>query len=148
MRSETIEWWTKPPGVYTFNPALAAERYTEGEKKVALAKGVGRVSEASLDKGRPPRTWCDIPRENSRSKERAYSEVKHPAMKPLMLCERLIAVHSNPGDRVVIPFAGSGSEIITAAKLGREVVGYETDGSYIELMRARFAGHNIAVEFL
>ena len=49
VRSETIEWWSKPPGVHTFNPALAAERYTPDEKKVALAKGVGRVSEASLD---------------------------------------------------------------------------------------------------
>lgn len=148
VRSETIEWWTKPPGVHTFNPALAAERYTDDEKRVALAKGVGRVSEASLNKGRPPRTWCDIPRENSRSKERSYSDVKHPSMKPLMLCERLIAVHSNAGDRVIIPFAGSGSEVLTAAKLGREVLGYETEASYIELMRARFAGHGITVEFL
>ena len=85
-----------------------------------MAKGVGRVNEASLDKGRPPRTWCDIPRENSRSKERGYSDVKHPSMKPLMLCERLIAVHSNAGDRVIIPFAGSGSEVLTGAKLGRD----------------------------
>lgn len=147
VRSEIIEWWTKPPGVHTFNPALAAERYTEDEKRVAMAKGVGRVNEASLDKGRPPRTWCDIPRENSRSKERGYSEVKHPSMKPLMLCERLVAVHSNPGDRVIIPFAGSGSEVLMAAKLGREVIGYETDASYIELMKARFAGHGVTVEF-
>lgn len=147
VRSETIEWWTKPPGVHTFNPALAAERYTDAEKQVAMSKGVGRVSETSLDKGRPPRTWCDIPRENSRSKERGYSEVKHPSMKPLMLCERLIAVHSNTADRVLVPFAGSGSEVLTAAKLSREVVGYETDASYIELMKARFAGHGVAVEF-
>jgi len=148
VRSETIEWWTKPPGVHTFNPALAAERYTEDEKRVAMAKGVGRVSEASLDKGRPPRTWADIPRENSRSKERGYSDIKHPSMKPLMLCERLVAVHSNPGDRVIVPFAGSGSEVLTAAKLGREVTGFETDASYVELMKARFAGHGVKVDFL
>jgi len=69
-------------------------------------------------------------------------------MKPLMLCERLIAVHSNAADRVIIPFAGSGSEVLTAAKLGREVVGYETDASYVELMKARFAAHGVTVEFL
>jgi DNA modification methylase len=146
VRSEIIEWWTKPPGMHTFNPALAAERYSEDEKRVALAKGVGRVSEASLNKGRPPRTWADVPRENSRSKERQYSDVKHPSMKPLMLCERLIAVHSNSADRVIVPFAGSGSEVLTAAKLGREVVGFETESDYIELMRARFQGHGINVE--
>ena len=74
VRSETIEWWVKSPGLSTFNPTLAAERYTEEDKREALAKGVGRVNEASLDKGRPPRTWFDIPRENSRSKERALRQ--------------------------------------------------------------------------
>ncbi len=145
VRSETVEWWTKKPGIPTFNPALAAERYTPEDKKIAMAKGVGRVSEASLDKGRPPRTWCDIPRENSRSKERAYG--KHPSMKPLMLCERLIGVHSADADRIVVPFAGSGSEVLTAAKLGREVVGFETEDDYIALMRARFDGHLVKAEF-
>jgi DNA modification methylase len=145
VRSETIEWWTKPPGLPTFNPALAAERYSEEDKKVALAKGIGRVSAESLDKGRPPRTWCDIPRENSRSKERQYG--KHPSMKPLMLCERLINVHSNSADCVIIPFAGSGSEVLQAAKLGREVIGFETQDEYITLMRARFEGHSVDVAF-
>lgn len=146
VRNEIIEWWTKTPGVHTFNPELATDRYSDAEKQVALAKGVGRVSEASLNKGRPPRTWVDIPRENSRSKERSYSDVKHPSMKPLMLCERLIAVHSNPYDRVIIPFAGSGSEVLTAARLGREVVGFETEGDYIKLMTARFQSHGVAVD--
>lgn len=100
VRSELIEWWVKPAGVRTFHPELATERYSEEDKRAALAKGVGRVSEASIDKGRPPReyththtqtptvihctynacvsagTWVDIPRENSRSKERQYG--KHP----------------------------------------------------------------------
>ena len=141
VRSETIEWWTKSPGHLTFNPTLAAERYSEQDKKTALAKGVGRVSEASLDKGRPPRTWFDIPRENSRSKERQYG--KHPSMKPMTLAERLINVHTNSGDRVVVPFAGSGSEVLVAAKLGRESVGFETDDDYLKLMVKRFEGHGV-----
>jgi len=145
VRSELIEWWVKPPGTCTFNPALAAERYSDVDKKIAMAKGIGRVTETSLDRGRPPRTWCDIPRENSRSKERQYG--KHPSIKPLMLCERLIGVHSSGVDRVVIPFAGSGSEVLTAAKLGREVVGFETEAEYVELMRRRFQGHGVVAEF-
>ena len=141
VRSETIEWWTKAPGISTFNPTLAAERYSEQDKKTALAKGVGRVNEASLDKGRPPRTWFDIPRENSRSKERQYG--KHPSMKPMTLAERLINVHTNSGDRVLVPFAGSGSELLVAAKLGRESVGFETDDDYLKLMVKRFEGHGV-----
>lgn len=145
VRSETIEWWIKTPGMPTFHPELAAERYTDEDKKIALSKGVGRVTETSLDKGRPPRTWCSIPRENSRSSERKYG--KHPAIKPLMLCERLIGVHSSGADRVLVPFAGSGSEVLTAAKLGREVVAFETEVDYIAMMKARMAGHAVDVEF-
>ena len=141
VRSEAIEWWGKMPGVTVFNPALAAERYSEEDKRAALAKGVGRVNEASLDKGRPPRTWFDIPRENSRSRERQHG--KHPSMKPMVLAERLLNVHTNPGDRVVVPFAGSGSEVLVAAKLGREVVGFETESTYVQMMNSRFAAHGI-----
>lgn len=140
VRHEIVEWWTKP-GQPTFNAAFGAEMYTDEDKKVALAKGVGRVTEEALDRGRPPRTWCEIPRENSRSRERAYG--KHPAMKPLDICERFIQVHSNPADLVIIPFAGSGSEVLTAAKLGREAVGFETHTEYIELVKKRFAGHSV-----
>lgn len=141
VRSETIEWWTKTPGHSTFNATLAAERYTEEDKKTALAKGVGRVSEASLDKGRPPRTWFDIPRENSRSKERSYG--RHPSMKPMPLAERLINVHTNHGDTVIVPFVGSGSELLVAAKLGREAIGFETEDEYIKLIIKRFEGHTV-----
>eukprot|EP00965_Chrysotila_dentata_P159200 5258841-Pleurochrysis_carterae.AAC.2 len=31
------------------------------QKAVALAKGIGRVTEASLSQGRPPRNWWEIP---------------------------------------------------------------------------------------
>ena len=116
--------------------------YTDEDKRVALAKGVGRVTEEALDRGRPPRTWVgDIPRENSRSRERQYG--KHPSMKPIALCERFIQVHSNRSDIVVVPFCGSGSELLTASKLGREAVGFETHDEYVELMRKRFQGHGV-----
>ncbi len=87
----------------------------------------------------------DIPRENSRSRERQYG--KHPSMKPLLLAERLINVHTNPGDIVLVPFAGSGSEVLMAARLGRAVIGFETEEAYIALMRARFEGHDVNVGF-
>lgn len=146
VRHEVVEWWVKPPTQPTFNAAHGAELYSEAEKAVALAKGVGRVTEEALDRGRPPRTWVDIPRENSRSRERRYGT--HPSMKPLNLCERFIQVHSNRSDLIVIPFVGSGSELLTAAKLGREAIGFETDMNYIDLIRRRFAGHEVALTTL
>lgn len=141
VRHERLVWFEKPGGRRTFNGQEAAEHYTDEDRAVALAKGVGRVTNAALDRGRPPRTFIDTPRENSRSKERRYG--KHPSMKPLPLCERVIKVHTNPGDVVLVPFAGSGSECIAAAALGRKPVGFETEEEYVDLMRKRFDAHGI-----
>jgi site-specific DNA-methyltransferase (adenine-specific) len=149
VRHERLVWFEKPPTEHkrrTFNPLEAAEHYTEEDRAVALAKGKGRVTEKALDRGRPPRTFIDIPRENSRSKERQYG--KHPSMKPMPLCERLIKVHSNVDDCVLVPFAGSGSEILAATKLGRQVIGFELEREYIELMQRRFQGHGVPLQMI
>lgn len=146
VRHERLVWFEKKNTnssqalIRTFNPAEAAEHYSEEDRAVALSKGKGRVTNESLNNGRPPRSFIDIPRENSRSVERKYGH--HPSMKPLKLCERLIKVHSNPKDLVVIPFAGSGSELLSVAKLGRKSIGYELEPSYVELIKKRFEGHD------
>ena len=149
VRHERLVWFEKPTKggngfTRTFNPQPAAEHYTDEDKAVALAKGKGRVTSEALDRGRPPRTFIDIPRENSKSKERKYG--KHPSMKPLALCERLIQVHSNEGNTVLIPFAGSGSELLVATKLGRNAIAYELCDEYIQLMERRFEGHKIGLD--
>ena len=147
VRHERLVWFEKPPsatGKRTFNAQTAAEHYTEEDRAIALAKGKGRVKNEALDRGRPPRTFIDIPRENSKSKERQYG--KHPSMKPLALCERLVKVHSNEGDTVLVPFAGSGSELLVATKLKRQAIGYETEGEYVQLIKRRFRGHGAALQ--
>jgi len=147
VRHERLVWFEKPPSSdekRTFNAGCATESYTDEDRAVALAKGKGRVTDEALDRGRPPRTFIDIPRENSRSKERQYG--KHPSMKPLALCERLVKVHSNEGDTVLVPFAGSGSELLVATKLKRQAVGYETETAYVELMKRRFLGHGASLQ--
>ena len=151
VRHEELVWFEKPCASTTvaegrtFNAAEAVEHYTDDDRAVALAKGKGRVTEASLAKGRPPRSFIDIPRENSRSKERQHGS--HPCMKPLALCERLIKVHSNPGDTVLVPFAGSGSEAIAAAKLGRRCIAYEIDAAYAAIATARLRAHGLSSAF-
>ena len=145
VRHERLVWFEKPssdpanPAPRTFNSAAAAEHYSDEDRAVALKKGKGRVTNESLDKGRPPRTYIDIPRLNSRSAERKQGA--HPSMKPLRLCERLVLVHSNPGDTVLVPFGGSGSELLAASKLDRAAVGFETDAEYVALAKRRFEAH-------
>lgn len=146
VRHEQLGWFEKPEGGRTFNAVEAAEQYSVDEMSMALAKGKGRVTVESLRNGRPPRSFIDIPRENSRSKERAHG--KHPSMKPLSLCNRLVRVHSNVDDLVLVPFAGSGSEIVAACAARRNVIGIEKCGEYMHLMQKRFAahGHNVCIE--
>jgi site-specific DNA-methyltransferase (adenine-specific) len=145
VQHEQLLWFAKRGGEGpTFNAAAGVEHYHPDERAVALAKGVGRVSDASLDRGRPPRSFLDFYRENSRSKERGYGT--HPSMKPLALCEHLVKLHSNEDDLVFVPFVGSGSELLSAAKLGRAVVGAEINQDYVDLTTRRFAGHGVSLK--
>jgi len=54
----------------------------------------------------------------------------HPTQKPEKLLAKLILASSNPGDVVFDPFAGSGSTLVTASKLGRSYVGIEISDQY------------------
>ena len=64
---------------------------------------------------------------------------KHPAEKPLLLLEHMIATSSRAGDRILDPFAGSGSTLEAARALGRKAVGIEKDEAYCEKIAERLA---------
>lgn len=70
-------------------------------------------------------------------KTKEENQLKHPAMFPLELCERLIRIYSRPGDIVLDPFMGSGSTLIAAKSLGRQGVGIELNKDYINLTNKR-----------
>jgi len=143
VQHEQLIWFQKPGGTRTYNAEAGVEHYAEEDRAIALAKGVGRVTNASLDRGRPPRSFLDFSRENSRSKERQHGT--HPSMKPLGLCEHLIKLHSNRGDTVGVPFVGSGSELLSAAKLGRVAIGAEVNAEYAAIAQRRFEAHGMSV---
>ena len=69
----------------------------------------------------------------------AKERVDHPTQKPLALSLRLVEHYSNPGDVVLVPFVGSGSECVAAKQLGRTYIGAELNADYIALARARLA---------
>lgn len=54
----------------------------------------------------------------------------HPTQKPEKLLAKVILASSNPGDLVFDPFAGSGSSLVTAKKLGRKFLGIEQSQKY------------------
>jgi len=51
----------------------------------------------------------------------------HPTQKSLILMRELIRVYSNPGQLVVSPFVGSGTDLIAAHMEGRRSIGFELD---------------------
>ncbi len=56
----------------------------------------------------------------------------HPTQKPEKLVERIVLASSNTGDMVVIPFAGSGSEIAVCIKNGRNFTASEINDTYVK----------------
>jgi site-specific DNA-methyltransferase (adenine-specific) len=78
-------------------------------------------------------TWY-YPRVCGTFKERAGF---HGCQMPERLLGRIIEVSSNPGEVVLDPFAGSGSTLIVAKKLGRRYLGFEMSESYHQQVCAR-----------
>lgn len=69
----------------------------------------------------------------------------YPSQKPEALLERLIGALSDPGDVVLDPYAGSGTTLAVAAKLGRTFVGMDASEVAFDIARARLEA--IGVQF-
>ncbi len=78
--------------------------------------------------------WEDISPINSMAQER----LGYPTQKPLALLERIINASSNPGDVVLDPFAGCGTTVAAAQKLGRRWIGIDITHLSIALLKYRF----------
>jgi DNA modification methylase len=61
----------------------------------------------------------------------------HPTQKPLALMERFVIIHSNPGDIIFDPFAGSGTTGVAAIKLGRKFLGCDMNAKYADMSNDR-----------
>jgi DNA modification methylase len=63
---------------------------------------------------------------------------EHPTMKPPELVAVALRNSSRPGQRVLDPFAGSGSTLVPAEALGREARLIELDPAYCDVIVERF----------
>src|SRR5262249_10998534 len=61
----------------------------------------------------------------------------HGCQMPEQLLGRIVRVCSNPGEVVLDPFAGSGTTLAVAKKLGRRCLGFERSDNYAAKVRAR-----------
>lgn len=78
--------------------------------------------------------WMDVNPSRTLQRESAREEKDERHIAPLQLdvIERALMLWSNPGDIVLSPFAGIGSEGFCAVKMHRRFVGIELKASYYE----------------
>jgi len=77
--------------------------------------------------------WDDIQPVQAQAAER----LGYPTQKPQALLERILAASSNPGDVVLDPFAGCGTTVAAAQKLGRIWIGIDITHLAIALLKYR-----------
>ncbi len=88
--------------------------------------------------GKQLRTVWDIPN-NKKSDELEFG--KHPTQKPLRLIERLLLISALRGGRLLIPFLGSGTDVIAGLEYDMDCVGYEVEQEYFDLACQRITAY-------
>lgn len=111
---------------YTFNIPYLEEK---SNRKDLGANGKPRKNKFK----RVSNVWFDIAEASQSSIERC----EHPTVKAQKLCDRIIQTHSNENDLLYIPFAGSGSEIVSAIKNNRKIIASEINPDYVQLTHNR-----------
>jgi len=75
--------------------------------------------------------WGDIPPASG------GQDLGYPTQKPVALLERIVNASSSPGDVVLDPFAGCGTAVVAAQKLGRDWIGIDITHLAITLVKHR-----------
>jgi DNA modification methylase len=71
--------------------------------------------------------WSDI------KKTKEEEELKHPALFPCQLVTRLIECYTTTEDNIILdPFAGVGSTVVAAHRLGRTGIGIEIEKKFVD----------------
>lgn len=81
---------------------------------------------------------CRLGNDPSKGKHNSPKQNSHPTVKPIKLMEYLIKLVMPPSNGLLLdPFAGSGSTIVAANRLGFEAIGIEMNEEYANIARAR-----------
>ena len=125
-KHDNILWYAKDPEDYTFN-------YEDVDRIPYMAPGLVGPDKAARGKTPTDVWWHTIVPTNGKEK------TGYPTQKPLGIMERIVRVHSNPGDVVLDFFAGSGTTGEAAAKLGRGFILVDNNPEAIRVMEKRLA---------
>ena len=125
-KHDNILWYAKDPGDYTYN-------YDEIDRIPYMAPGLVGKEKAARGKTPTDVWWHTIVPTNGKEK------TGYPTQKPLGILERLVRVHSRPGDLLMDFFAGSGTLGEAAARLGRDFILIDNNREACHVMARRLA---------
>ena len=129
-KHDNILWYAKDPAQYTFH-LDAADRIPYMAPRLVGAEKVAR------GKTLTDTWWHTIVSPNGKEK------TGYPTQKPLGVIERLVAVHSSPGDHLLDFFAGSGTLGAAAVKLGRHATLVDNNADAVAVMKKRLPGARV-----
>ena len=125
-KHDNILWYAKNPKRYTF-------RYDDIDRIPYLAPKLVTPEKAARGKTPTDVWWNTIVSPTGKEK------TGYPTQKPLAILNRIVRVHSNPGDRVLDFFAGSGTTGEAALRNGRSAVLVDSSRDAVKVMRERLA---------
>lgn len=125
-KHDNILWYAKDPKNYTY-------RYEDIDRIPYMAPGLVGPEKAAKGKTPTDTWWHTIVSPNGKEK------TGYPTQKPLGIINRLIKVHSNPGDRVLDFFAGSGTIGESAIRQGRNAILIDSNEEAMEVMSKRLS---------
>jgi site-specific DNA-methyltransferase (adenine-specific) len=123
-KHDNILWYARDPGRYTFN-------YEQMDRIPYMAPGLVGPQKAARGKTPTDVWWQTIVSPGG------VESTGYPTQKPLRLLERIVKVHSSPGDRLLDFFAGSGTVGEVGHRLGRDVVLIDNHPEAIAVMAER-----------
>ena len=145
-KHDTIFWYSKNTGRYTFNKDDIRVPYADPNQSFRKAfDGAGEGwTEEDLkelrERGRVPDDWWDDIAIAARLRIDGVKRTGYLTEKPPKLMDRIIRMASNEKDIVLDFFAGSGTTLYSAANLGRQYIGIEqlsdTQGIMLKRMSA------------
>lgn len=125
-KHDNILWYARDPSNYVF-------RHEAVERIPYMAPDLVGPEKAARGKTLTDTWWHTIVSPTGREK------TGYPTQKPLGVVRRFIEVHTKPGDRVLDPFAGSGTLGEAAALLGRDAVLVDESAEAVAVMQRRLA---------
>jgi len=125
-KHDTILWYVMNPKQYVF-------QFDEMDRIPYMAPGLVGKEKAARGKTPTDVWWHTIVPTNGKEK------TGYPTQKPLGVLERIVKVHTEPGDVVLDFFAGSGTSGEAAARNDRGFVLIDDHPDAIEIMQRRLA---------